>query len=153
MRIALPSLIFFWESRLPAKFDNDMKTRMRIALPSLIILEKAGCLPYSIMMWNKDADCPTILDFLEKAGCLPYLIMICNKDADCPTLLDFFGESRLPAIFDNDMKQGCGLPYPPWFFFEKAGCLPNLIMIWKQGCGLPYPPWLFWRKQVACHIR
>ena len=39
---------------------------MRIALPSLIFLEKAGCLPYLIMIWNKDADCPTLLGFVEE---------------------------------------------------------------------------------------
>ena len=38
---------------------------------------------------------PALLWFIEKAGCLPYLIMIWNKDADCPTLLGFVEEKEI----------------------------------------------------------
>ena len=38
--------------------------------------------------------------------------MKCEKDADFPALLEFIEKSRLPAIFDSDMKQGCGIALP-----------------------------------------
>ena len=92
-----PALLWFFEER-KKKLSRHlfMKCEKDADFPALLeFIEKAGCLPYSIMIWNKDADCPTLLDFLEKAGCLPYLIMIWNKDADCPTLLGFVEEKEI----------------------------------------------------------
>ena len=53
-------------------------------------------------------------DFLKKGKkkLSRHLFMKCEKDADFPALLEFIEKSRLPAIFDSDMKQGCGIALP-----------------------------------------
>ena len=66
-----------------------------------------------------------------------------------PSLI-FWRKNRLPAIFDNDMKQGCGLPYPPWFFGEKTGCLPYLIMIWNKDADCPTLLGFVEEKEIYC---